>query len=227
MMKFFDYLPKLWQKCDKELFQAIPLEKNHKQWRFTMKNVLLALPIIFFFACNDKQINTFTDSRDGKTYKYAQIGEQAWMAENLNYEANGSKCYGNAPDNCTKYGRLYTQEGAAEACPAGWHLPNDAEWQKLVDFAGGEKAGKKLRVKEESGSDDYGFSALPGGGGRPNGNFEGIGGCVKCVKFGLWWSASKDKEGYGVRDLGCYNGSISLWIEVEEDGLYSVRCIKD
>ena len=226
MMKFFDYLPKLWQKCDKELFQAIPLEKNHKQWRFTMKNVLLALPIIFFFACNDKQINTFTDSRDGKTYKYVQIGEQAWMAENLNYEANGSKCYGNAPDNCTKYGRLYTQEGAAEACPAGWHLPNDAEWQKLVDFAGGSQAaGSKLRVKTAKySSDEYGFSALPGGGGGSSDRFEGVG------ELAGWWSASKDAENNDayVRDLRCYGGGSGvLWFEFGEDGLYSVRCIKD
>jgi len=82
---------------------------------------------------------TFTDPRDGKVYRTVKIGNQVWMAENLNYDAPGSKCYNNNPANAEKYGRLYDWETAKKVCPAGWHLPSNDEWKVLVDFVGGEK----------------------------------------------------------------------------------------
>jgi len=47
-----------------------------------------------------QQKGTFTDTRDGKTYKTTKIGEQVWFAENLNYEASGSKCYNDSTAYC-------------------------------------------------------------------------------------------------------------------------------
>jgi len=64
-------------------------------------------------------------------------------------------------------------------------LPSDKEWQMLVDFVGAD-AGKKLKAKEGwdkngNGTDEYGFSALPGGRGNSDGNFYYVG------DYGYWW----------------------------------------
>jgi hypothetical protein len=92
---------------------------------------------------------TFTDTRDGKKYKTIVIGKQKWLAQNLNYDdgKGGSKCYDNERENCANYGRLYTWDAAMKACPAGWHVPRNYEWERLVNNVGGELvAGEKLKA---------------------------------------------------------------------------------
>ena len=112
---------------------------------------------------------TLNDTRDGKTYKTVKIGDQVWMAENLNYEVEGSSCYDDNPANCSKYGSLYTWDEAMIACPPSWHLPDSLEWRILVSSVGGdwETAGEKLKSSnswaEEENDNVYGFSALPAG----------------------------------------------------------------
>jgi uncharacterized protein (TIGR02145 family) len=80
------------------------------------------------------------------------------MAENLNYQARGSKCYNDEPANCTAYGRLYDWSTAMIVCPPDFHLPSGEEWQTLVDFVGGDGiAEKKLwKGKSGKGEDTYG-----------------------------------------------------------------------
>jgi uncharacterized protein (TIGR02145 family) len=172
-----------------------------------------------------------TDSRDGKKYRTVAIGKQTWMAENLNYNASGSKCYGNSESNCQKYGRLYNWSTARTACPKGWHLPSEAEWSTLIDFVGGSStAGTKLKSASGwnkflfiggNGTDEYGFSALPGGSGYSGGSFDFVG------DYGSWWSATEDvASGAYFRYMYYYYASVGR-VLVDMSGLLSVRCAQD
>lgn len=80
------------------------------------------------------QKTEFHDSRDGKTYRTMDFNGKIWMAENLNFAMNGSSCYENQPENCEKYGRLYTWDQAMAACPKGWRLPNNANFKQIKNI---------------------------------------------------------------------------------------------
>jgi len=180
------------------------------------------LPTLLFA----QQKGSFVDSRDGKKYGTVKIGTQTWMSENLNYEAKGSKCNSNEPANCQKYGRLYDWETAIKACPSGWYLPSDAEWQTLVDLATSTKKFGTLKSSSgwgrDNGTDDYGFSALPGGYGNPDGTF------YKPGNYGYWWSATGAKYDAS----GAYGRSVvTRYLDGgkyynDRVNLYSVRCIQ-
>jgi len=181
--------------------------------------------------------NRFTiDTRDNKKYKVVIIGNQIWLGENLNYDATGSKCYDNNPENCKKYGRLYDFETAKKSCPADWHLSSRKEWRILIDEVDDYKAGDYLkaikgwyieaRFKNNSmygdgfnpnGKDKYGFSALPGGNGSSNGSFYNV------ENRGFWWADSDTKDGcemsWDSNKIKCdYNNGSPL---------FSVRCLLD
>jgi len=168
-----------------------------------------------------------TDSRDGKRYKIVVIGNQTWMAENLNYNASGSKCYNNDERYCNYYGRLYNWNAAKSACPKGWHLPSDAEWTKLTDFVGGEKtAGTRLKSasgwsNNGNGTDEFGFSALPGGNGYSDGSFNSVG------KGGYWWSATESYASNAWYRYMLYDLAYVFRYFSDKSYYSSVRCVQD
>ncbi|MDR1829533.1 MAG: fibrobacter succinogenes major paralogous domain-containing protein [Candidatus Fibromonas sp.] len=194
-----------------------------------MKKATIAL-LLICGAVFAQQKGSFTDTRDKKTYKTVKIGKQTWMAENLNYDAKGSKCYDNKPANCEKYGCLYDWETALKACPSGWHLPSMDEYQVLNNTVGRwDVVDKKLKSSsgwkdDDSGTDEFGFSALPGGYGNSDGHFQDVG------YSGYWWSASEftDCNSGGSCSAHIYYSSINAqYIFYVYDLLFSVRCVKD
>jgi uncharacterized protein (TIGR02145 family) len=172
----------------------------------------------------------------GKTYKTVVIGEQTWMAENLNYDVGNSKCYDNNNANCAKYGRLYDWATAMTVCPHGWHLPSHADWDKLYHYAGGTSgtsspyrssiAGKYLKAtsgwnEPGNGEDKFGFSALPGGNGNSGDIFSLVG------IYGYWWSSSEFNSNYAYYRNMFYNNEGACDEYGDKSYLYSVRCVKD
>jgi uncharacterized protein (TIGR02145 family) len=147
--------------------------------------------------------------------------------------------------NCAKYGRLYDVETAKTVCPAGWKLPSAADWEKFPQIAGGKSykecgengcdegykvvwkdTGKKLKAKSgwnenKNGTDDLGFSALPGGYRFPDADI-------------LYWAAGRsgswrmaDGHGYEIDDDDRFY-PIDYAEGYDSDNFsYSVRCIKD
>ncbi len=189
-----------------------------------------------FTSCSDNKAITvesgsFTDVRDGRTYKTVKIATLTWMAENLNYNAEGSKCYDNYPSICEAYGRLYDWETAMKACPSGWHLPSKYEWDVLTELVGGEKKeGKLLKATSGwlfngNGEDKFGFSALPCGYGSSNGSFGGFG------DIGYWWTAGEEHNRYAYAryyaNADWKHGTSADWTDIDKKFLFSVRCLRD
>ena len=97
-----------------------------------------------------------TDPRDGKVYKTVKIGNQVWMAENLNYDLEGSKTNDSLDKDGSIYGRYYTLEASKNACPEGWHLPSYDEADSLIIFVGNEDvAGWHLKSTSGWAFDDH------------------------------------------------------------------------
>jgi uncharacterized protein (TIGR02145 family) len=213
---------------------------------------------ISVFSCG----NPFTDSRDGQTYETVQIGNQCWMAENLNIGTmvNGNQsmsndgviekyCQYNNADNCDIYGGLYqwnemmeysSTQNSQGICPSDWHVPSDDEWKILegtvdsqypvgdpiwntTNFRGFD-VGKNLRSTtgwyQNSGTDLYGFNALPGGA-----HYSGYFNYLSYQAY--FWTSSEYYSGDGWdRSLKYFVSGASRDAWPGTFG-YSVRCVKD
>ena len=169
-----------------------------------------------------------TDPRDGHIYRIVTIGNQVWMAENLNFKIENSSCYKDDPGHCTKYGRLYAWTAAMEACPDGWHLPSKAEFDTLLRVVGGQStAGKMLKSITSHWNncrdciDAYSFSVLPAGYKFDKGDFQNKG------DDAYFWSSTEVDSlySYGMH-LDDFHGNVVLLDKNLKYRGFSARCVK-
>ncbi len=115
---------------------------NHKQVVATLIVMSAFVSSFTFFNKNEieeEQEGYFVDVRDNKKYKWVKVGNQIWMAENLQYKDSvGCFAYKGRERRVKKEGYLYTWETAQRVAPEGWHLPTDEEYRELFSTLGGE-----------------------------------------------------------------------------------------
>jgi uncharacterized protein (TIGR02145 family) len=192
-----------------------------------------------------KHSATFTDSRDGQTYKAVKIGPQWWMAQNLNYSmgVDSSWCYNDSTANCIKNGRLYQWTSAMSldttflssswngslprqgVCPSQWHVPTDSEWENLMNSVGGiGVAGHVLKSVSEwnnggSGIDSFGFDALPAG----VRNFSG-GYYYEGTHTNFWSATQYNPFNVWIHEFDS-SGDPAQRDWIYSDGGWSIRCV--
>lgn len=233
---------------------------------FTITIVLLcSFSFLMGQITDDSNSGTFVDERDGHEYKWVRIGEQIWMAENLAFlpsinippsysdsiphyyvpmfqgtelsEAIKNDLY----DGC---GVLYNWPAAIAACPSGWHLPSNSDWEELAEFISNEKGpferdedswdnvGKYLKTTfdwmkpafdtvDYPPKNEFGFSARPCGFTDEGGIYRGVGG------FGGFWGSTLDSTNsafcWHLHPMLTYFHFFSSSFEIGK----SVRCVKD
>ncbi|MDD5570807.1 MAG: FISUMP domain-containing protein [Bacteroidales bacterium] len=228
------------------------------------KAILLFTTIIFFALSNYSQTKVF--DIDGNSYNIIQIGNQFWMKENLKvthycnnelipndtnsttwpYLGTGARCYyiNDSMVNSAIYGALYNWHAVNDSnkiCPAGWHVPTDAEWNTMEKYldntvdtiavgSTGTDIGAKLKESDTAhwtspnagATNSSNFTALPGGYREEMGVFGGY------KDGGYFWTSTSYAIGaawyrylfYSVSKIGrSYLGNKRYG--------FSVRCICD
>lgn len=195
------------------------------------------------FICGSSQIADTT----GNIYNTIKIGDQCWMAENLNIgtmivgsvdQSDNSTlekyCYNNNEDSCNHYGGLYqwaemiqyTSKGSQGICPDGWHIPTDAEWcmlEKEVDLTidctttGWRGIDAGTSLKQDG---SYGFTSLLAGYRNNSGSYDNIG------TMAYYWTSTLGSSGAWSRSLSGSNNT-SARIDENKTFGFSVRCLKN
>jgi uncharacterized protein (TIGR02145 family) len=197
--------------------------------------------------------NMFLDPVENRYYKTVQIGNQVWMAENLNntklndgtpilminnqgsgqdLTSPGYCWYENKSEIGNTYGALYNwyAVNTGKLCPQGWHVPNDNEWTVLADYLGGRTAsGGKLK---ENGTAHWktpntGSSNISGFSALPGGTGTNKGTFSSLGNSGYWWTSSGISSfNAWARYLYNYNDNIYRGY-FNLKNVLSIRCIKD
>jgi uncharacterized protein (TIGR02145 family) len=170
-----------------------------------------------------------THFRNGDPITYIEDAT-AW-----NLVASGAWCYYEKDPNVVPdYGNLYNFYAVNDSrniCPEGWHVPTAADWNELISYLGGNQvAGEKMKEKgsdhwmdTNNGTNESGFTALPGGYRFNDGTYQ------KIREIGTWWSSDEsDSNPQMASYIFIYSeySSVSMEILYKNVGL-SVRCVRD
>lgn len=200
------------------------------------------LDSIVIFICGASKVNY-----EGQSYNTVLIGNQCWLKENLNagvrinINQNASdndtiqkSCYNDLEANCNIYGGLYhwheamqysTTEGVQGICPAGWHIPTDAELHTLNDLV--SASGNALKeigqgTGDGAGTNTSGFSGLLSGYRHFNSHFAEL-----TQILHIWSSTIDGTTNARHMYLNYLNNSISYHVGQIDGYAFSVRCIRD
>jgi uncharacterized protein (TIGR02145 family) len=217
----------------------------------TVLFAFLMVAMIFFVGVNNS-ISQVVSDKDGNNYKTTVIGNQEWMAENLNVShyrngdvipqvqdsskwaklTTGAWCY---YENDTKKGKTYSKlynwyavNDPRGLAPEGWRIPTDKDWVKLTEYLGGEKvAGGKMKNlslwdNPNMGATNESNFAAFPGGFRNNNGFFNNMG-----KFGVFWTSTEEDNSLAWnRALNALHSGVLRYYSNKEDG-QSIRCVKD
>jgi len=199
---------------------------------------------------------SMTDERDGKVYKTVEIGDQVWMAENLNYydttdvnvKEKGS-CYGKKgyeySTTCDVAGRLYTWAAAMGKtkdecghdcdlgtgnvqgiCPSGWHIPTYAEWEALFTAVGGQSAAGKI-LKSQTGWYGGNGTDVFGFSALPAGYKDDLHFFFEAGYDADFWSAT-ERDSVDAYFMCLYHEFSAAYLRYsDKDYFFSVRCVKN
>jgi uncharacterized protein (TIGR02145 family) len=186
-----------------------------------------------------------------------QIGDQVWMAENLNVDKfrngdpiphaqteeewqqageNGQPAwcyYDNDPANGKIYGKLYnwyTVSDRRGLAPEGWRVPFDEDWEKLIKLLGGEKvAGGKMKAKNTTlwQSPNAGATNETGFFALPGGYRDRKSDFSGLSGFGRWWSSTEDSSTSAFYRGMGYQNDILVNGSYNKGRGFSVRCLRD
>ncbi len=210
----------------------VDLRDNHKyKWVKIDDQVWMAENLAFL-----PKVNPPADGDSNNPYYY--------VYDYKGNDVNAAK----STENYKILGVLYNWQAALEVCPKGWHLPSDKEWLQLAEyinddkgpfitneydfydsypFIGWESEGKYLKATDYwnnngNGTDDFGFSALPGGIRYTDGYFHFIG------DEGYWLSSTTQNNSYNIWSRKLIESSSFFYkVSYTPDIGYSIRCVKD
>jgi uncharacterized protein (TIGR02145 family) len=220
------------------------LEKGSGYWiKANADGIVIFNPAAVLDSCSTPEV-----AFEGGPYPTVKIGNQCWLAKNLNvgtmvpgagvHQDNSileKYCYNDDTANCSTYGGYYewdeamqygTSPGSQGICPSGWHIPTQAEYEELSSAVAGD--GNALKAAGQgsgggAGTNTSGFSALLAGARSfSDGSFINFG------AYAAFWSSTAAGTTHGWVPLIVATSSSFLTNEIgEQEYGFNVRCLQD